>query len=111
MVDADTENTCRLSISEQAAVENDEANDATEEEAAGPPHGVHLCLRCTSQQAATLICALLLQLLLPAARLMRDEAVLASGRSRWAPAPRANRSMALVLVFVVVFFVERARRW
>ena len=56
LVDADTENTpCRLSISEQAAVES----EATEEEA-GPPNEDHLCPRCASQLAATLTYDLLL---------------------------------------------------
>ena len=93
MVDADTENTCRLSISEQATVES-EAAEEEEEEAGAPNEDQHLCLRCASQQAAALICALLLQLLLPAARLVRDEAALVAGRSRWAPPPLvANRSI------------------
>ena len=94
MVDADTENTCRLSISEQAAVESEATEEEEEEEAGAPNEDQHLCLRCASQQAAALICALLLQLLLPAARLVRDEAALVAGRSRWAPPPLvANRSI------------------
>ena len=90
MVGADAANTCRLSISEQPAIVESEA---TEEEPAGPPNEDHFCLRCASQQAATLAYDLLLLLLL-ATRLMRDETLAsAAGRSRWAP-PRANRSIS-----------------